>query len=108
MNHRVSPRPADSKLQGRTTLRPSWIASVVVVALAGVVDARGSDDQGDGDDGSAASSSGEFGSGLKLGSSVTGSAKVGASVSPWYVWNADDCKFEVTEDHPAEYKADTR
>jgi ribose transport system substrate-binding protein len=108
MNHRVSPRPADSKLQGRTTLRPSWIASVVVVALAGVVAACGSDDEGDGDDGAAASSSGEFGTGLKLGSSVTGSAKVGASVSPWYVWNADDCKFEVTEDHPAEYKADTR
>lgn len=62
-----------------------------------------------GDDGSSGGggASGEFGTGLKLGK-VIRSSPVRASVGPWYVWNAADCKFEVTNDHPAEYKADIR
>jgi ribose transport system substrate-binding protein len=77
--------------------------------MAGVVAACGSDDdEGGAGSGGAASSSAEFGTGLKLGTAVENSAKVGASVAPWYVWDADDCAFKETDDHPAEYKADTR
>jgi ribose transport system substrate-binding protein len=95
-------------------MRRSLIALVVITALAAVLTACGSDDDGGGGGtGTAASTdsgsgSSEFGTGLKLGTDVSNSAKVGAAVSPWYVWNEDDCKFETTEDHPAEYKADTR
>ena len=39
-------RAAHTELRGRTTLRPSWIAWVVVAAMACVVAACGSDDGG--------------------------------------------------------------
>ena len=79
---------------------------ICVVAVTEVfVSACGGDDsKGNGGGGGG---SGDFGTGLQLGA-VQGSAKVGASVAPWYVWNADKCAFEKTEDHPAVYKAETR
>jgi ribose transport system substrate-binding protein len=62
---------------------------------------------GDDGGGSAGDSSGEFGTGLKLGK-VLNTAPVGASVEPWYRWNGQDCKFEVADDHPDEYTAEVR
>jgi ribose transport system substrate-binding protein len=82
-------------------VRRSLIA-VVVASLASLAAACGGDDDDGG--GSAAGS----GAGLKLGSEVLASAPVGSSVAPWYVWNRDECRFEQTDDHPAEYKADLR
>jgi ribose transport system substrate-binding protein len=83
-------------------VRHSMIAVVVLASVAALLAACGSDDSGGG------GSSGEFGTGLELGTEVISSADVGASVAPWYVWNADDCSFEEVEDHPAKYKADLR
>lgn len=80
------------------------IALVAVACVGAALGACGDDDSGGNGGGGG---SGEFGTGLQLGSKV-GSAPVGASVEPWYVWNADDCAFEKTTDHPAEYKAETR
>ena len=60
---------------------------------------------GDGDSGGGGGDSGEFGTGLELGD-VIRTAPVGASVGPWYVWNADDCVFEETSDHPDDYTAE--
>jgi len=85
----------------------SLIALVVLTAFAAVFAACGSDD-GDGGSGGSGKSSGDFGTGLKLGASVSDPPKVGASVAPWYVWNGDACKFKVAKDHPTEYNADTR
>ena len=84
-------------------MRPSLISVAVLTALAALLTACGSDDSGDG-----GGSSGEFGTGLQLGTEVVSSAPVGASVEPWYVWNADECAFEETDEHPAKYKADLR
>ncbi|HYY83234.1 MAG TPA: substrate-binding domain-containing protein, partial [Beijerinckiaceae bacterium] len=87
-------------------MRHRLISAVAVVAVAALLPAAcGGDDDSGGNAGG--SSSSEFGTGLKLGAG-TGTAKVGASVAPWYVWNADKCAFEKTDDHPAEYKAETR
>jgi len=86
----------------------SLIALVVLTAMAVVFAACGGGDDGGGGDGAATAGSSDFGTGLKLGASMSDPPKVGASVAPWYVWNADDCKFEETDDHPAEYGADTR
>ena len=77
-------------------MRPSLISVAVLTALAALLTACGSDDSGDG-----GGSSGEFGTGLQLGTEVVSSAPVGASVEPWYVWNADECAFEETDEHPA-------
>jgi ribose transport system substrate-binding protein len=88
----------------RLTLICVVAATAVLVAACGDDD---SDSNGNGGGGGSSSSS-DFGTGLQLGTEVTKSAKVGASVAPWYVWNADECAFEETDDHPAEYKADTR
>lgn len=78
------------------------IASVVViVALAVSVTACGDDDSGSDDESS-------FGTGLELGSEVLNSAPAGSSVGPWYVWNNQACRFEVTEEHPKEYRAELR
>jgi ribose transport system substrate-binding protein len=86
------------------------LISVVAVAALLLVAACGDDDDDSGGNGGngGGSSSGEFGTGLELGTKVVSSAKVGSTVEPWYVWNADKCAFETTDDHPAEYKADTR
>ena len=77
----------------------------VVAVTAALLSACGGDDSNG--NGGGGGGSGEFGTGLKLGP-VTSSAKVGAGVAPWYVWNADKCAFQKTNDHPAEYKAETR
>jgi ribose transport system substrate-binding protein len=78
----------------------------VVAVTAVLLSACGGDDNNGGGSGGGGGS-GDFGTGLQLGP-VVSSAKVGASVEPWYVWNADKCAFEKTGDHPAEYKAETR
>jgi ribose transport system substrate-binding protein len=80
----------------------------VIAATALLLAACGDDDDSGGNGGSGGGGSGEFGTGLQLGTKVVGSAPVGSSVEPWYVWNADECAFEQTDDHPAEYKAETR
>jgi ribose transport system substrate-binding protein len=84
-------------------VRQTLICMVAVTAV--FVSACGGDDSNG--NGGGGGGSGDFGTGLQLGA-VESSAKVGASVEPWYVWNADECAFEKTDDHPAEYKADTR
>jgi ribose transport system substrate-binding protein len=61
------------------------------------------DDDSDGD----AGGGGQYGTGLELGR-VLSTAKVGASIGPWYRWNGESCAFEVTEDHPDAYKAELR
>lgn len=80
-------------------------AVIAFCCLGAALAACGGDDS-DGNGGSA--SSGPYGTGLELSTKVINSAPVGASVEPWYRWNGEDCKFEVAEEHPAEYKADVR
>jgi len=64
---------------------------------------------GDDDDSpdTAQGGNGKYGTGLELGS-VLSTAKVGASIGPWYRWNGESCEFEVAKDHPDAYKADLR
>lgn len=61
----------------------------------------------DGGSSGSAGANGPYGNGLELGE-VLQSAPVGVSVGPWYRWNNETCSFEETDDHPSEYKADTR
>jgi ribose transport system substrate-binding protein len=88
-------------------VRRSVIALVAAVLAVGLA-ACGDDGDGGGGGGGGGASAGEFGTGLQLGAPVGEAATVGASVEPWYVWNADECRFEVTQDHPAEYRAQIR
>jgi ribose transport system substrate-binding protein len=88
-------------------VRLSMISVIAAACAAAVLAACGGDDSNGNGGSGGGGASGEFGTGLQLGKSV-GSAPVGASVEPWYVWNKDECAFEKTDDHPAEYKAETR
>lgn len=76
--------------------------ALVTTCVAGLLVACG------GDSGGKAAASGTYGTGLELGTKVLNSVPVGVSVAPWYRWNAKECKFEETADHPAVYKADLR
>jgi ribose transport system substrate-binding protein len=88
-------------------VRQSMISVIAALCVAALLAACGDDDSGGNASNGGGGSSGKFGTGLKLGKSQ-GSATVGSSIAPWYVWNKDKCAFEKTDDHPAEYKAETR
>lgn len=82
-------------------MRHSFVISLVLTCTAAVLAACGGDDGG-GD------SAGKYGTGLELGDEVVNSAKVGATVGPWYRWSREDCAFEETQDHPRDYRAEVR
>lgn len=82
-------------------MRRSWVylvaaavSGVVLFALSGCGEGSGSSD-----------ASGKYGTGLELGDKALGTAPVGATVGPWYLWNNDTCSFEETKDHPEKYEA---
>lgn len=80
---------------------------VVLVALAGlsvVAASCGGDSTGQDTTGATGS---QYGVGLELGD-VVGEAEVGSSTGPWLVWNSKSCQYEQTEDHPTDYKAESR
>lgn len=83
---------------------------ILVIAVSALLIAAcgDDDDSGTGGGNGGGSSSSDFGTGLKLGTKAVSTAKVGSTVEPWYVWNPDECAFEKTDDHPADYKAETR
>jgi len=81
---------------------------VVVVALTSlsvVAASCGGDESAQ--DTTEASGGSQYGVGLELGD-VVGEAEVGSSTGPWLVWNAKSCQYEQTEDHPTDYKAESR
>lgn len=86
-------------------MRQLMMSLVAIALLAALLAACGDSDSGGG---GAEAKSGEFGTGVKLRDEVKGSAPVGASVAPWYIWNGETCKFEETEDHPEKYEANLR
>ena len=80
---------------------------VVLFALAGlsvVAASCGGDSSGQDTTGATGS---QYGVGLELGD-VVGEAEVGSSTGPWLVWNSKSCQYEQTEDHPTDYKAESR
>jgi ribose transport system substrate-binding protein len=91
---------AEERLVRRTVI--ALLVAALAVGLAACGDSGGSSGGGGG------ASAGESGTGLTLGAPVGEAATVGASVAPWYVWNAGECKFETTNDHPAAYRAQIR
>jgi ribose transport system substrate-binding protein len=88
-------------------MRRMTLAFAASLCLAGLVSACGGSD-GSPSAGGGTSANGTYGTGLELGSKVLSSTPVGVSVEPWYRWNGKSCKFEIAEEHPAEYKADIR
>jgi ribose transport system substrate-binding protein len=82
-------------------------ALVVVVALAGFSVAAVSCGGDSSDQDTTGATDSQYGVGLELGD-VVGEAEVGSSTGPWLVWNSKSCQYEQTEDHPTDYKAESR